>query len=159
MKFELHSIEGGTSTTEDGGTFIAQSIYAPGIVKMAKEEYASRSTKRKEWALELIGSGWPSLPYLAVIKLVKGEYTVEGSTVIVDVPEIPNERDEISQKYNDSACNSCPNCGNDYLLSDHMETDGTSGWREVECNNCGTTFREVYQFSHIEEYTASEVAK
>lgn len=65
-------------------------------------------------------------------------------------------KDSISQKYLESGCNECPNCGSDFLCPDHMETDGAGAWREVECNNCGTNFREVFSFSFIENYEVKE---
>lgn len=86
-KFTLSSIEGGEEkVNENGQRTVSLGVSAPAIVDLARRGYRSGD---EEWAKDLISSGWPTLPYLAVMKAVKGDYKVEGTDVIIDIPEIP----------------------------------------------------------------------
>lgn len=53
-------------------------IHMPGIVRYAQ------AMKPRE-ARRLLRDGFPELPTLALYKLLEGEYTVDGETVVVTV--------------------------------------------------------------------------
>lgn len=51
-----------------------------------------------------------------------------------------------------SMYNSCPKCGGDSLVADHMDYSYDTAWRRVECQLCGFEYQEVFDFLHNEDF-------
>jgi hypothetical protein len=46
---------------------------------------------------------------------------------------------------------SCPKC-NGYLTADYFESDSECAWMDVFCSRCNFKYREVFKFSHSEDF-------
>lgn len=40
--------------------------------------------------------------------------------------------------------NTCPECGSDNIWGDELLQEGSCAWQEVECQDCGYVWRDVY---------------
>ena len=59
---------------------------------------------------------------------------------------------EQKKNYISSGGNECPKCGSSEISPIYgFETDGTSAWRAVECDECGKRWNDVYKLIDIEE--------
>jgi transcription elongation factor Elf1 len=54
------------------------------------------------------------------------------------------------QKYMDNGGNECPHCGGTDISGCGFESDGTHAWREVECENCGKEWKELFSMTGVE---------
>jgi len=45
----------------------------------------------------------------------------------------------------------CPNCGSIHILADRIEADGNTAWSNVECSDCGKTWKDVYTLTSVED--------
>jgi predicted Zn finger-like uncharacterized protein len=53
--------------------------------------------------------------------------------------------------------NKCPQCGSYKITADTLEVpDGDSTSRKVKCDDCRTTWTEVWEFIHIEAINVPE---
>ncbi len=50
----------------------------------------------------------------------------------------------------------CPACGSTAVAGGHIVAEYTSAWAEVECENCGSTWRDVYTMTGYEELKVGE---
>lgn len=58
------------------------------------------------------------------------------------------------KKYLDHSGNICPYCGSRDISNDgDVETDDNYAWRDVICDDCGSTWRDLYTLTGAEEIT------
>jgi hypothetical protein len=55
------------------------------------------------------------------------------------------------KKYLESCGNICPYCGGDDLNTGNIQTDSGSAWQDVDCENCGSEWRDLYTLTEVEE--------
>jgi len=59
-----------------------------------------------------------------------------------------------SQDYVSHGGNNCPHCNSTDIEGGSFETDDFGAWRKVECNECGSTWEDIYnlvKFDNFEE--------
>jgi len=47
----------------------------------------------------------------------------------------------------------CPYCGSISITGESVDIDGTGAWQEVDCQECGRRWRDVYRLADVEEIT------
>ena len=57
---------------------------------------------------------------------------------------------DLENAYMDNGGNECPHCGGTDISSCGFESDDTYAWREVECENCGKEWKELFSMTGIE---------
>jgi hypothetical protein len=50
----------------------------------------------------------------------------------------------------------CIQCGEDSFTGSPLDSSYNSVWRDMECDNCGTAWTEVYTISHLENITIGD---
>jgi len=55
------------------------------------------------------------------------------------------------KKYLESGGNICPYCGSDDLNTGNVQTDSGIAWQDVECDGCGSEWRDLYTLTGVEE--------
>jgi formate dehydrogenase maturation protein FdhE len=55
------------------------------------------------------------------------------------------------QEYLENNGNACPNCDSQEISASVVEFDDTTAWREVVCDECGSTWADVYQLQGYED--------
>lgn len=78
-----------------------------------------------------------------------------GSNLALEFNEIEdNEENKLTeqQKTEYLNCSSqCPVCHSDDICAERIEADGESAFGEVECNECGKRWRDVYTLTSVED--------
>lgn len=59
--------------------------------------------------------------------------------------------DAAVRKYLHSGASRCPACGDTDISGGSSEFDGLESWRDVECEACGATWREVFKMVGVME--------
>jgi formate dehydrogenase maturation protein FdhE len=54
------------------------------------------------------------------------------------------------QKYMETEGNVCPHCGSGDISGGNFEAEGLYVWRNVECDNCDTTWNENFKMTGID---------
>ena len=57
---------------------------------------------------------------------------------------------DLENAYMEKGGNECPHCGGTDISSCGFESDDTYAWREVECENCGKEWKELFSMTGIE---------
>ena len=55
------------------------------------------------------------------------------------------------KKYMERGGNICPYCSSEDIDGERIEADGNIAWTQVNCNNCGSIWRDLYNLIGVEE--------
>jgi len=51
----------------------------------------------------------------------------------------------------------CPKCKCKDIVAGDFDSDDNEAWREIECEQCGYKWLEVYKFSHLENILGERI--
>ena len=60
------------------------------------------------------------------------------------------EYERTEYEYIQNGGNNCPHCGSSDISGGSFEADGTSAWRDVECEECGESWHDIYSLTGIQ---------
>lgn len=50
-----------------------------------------------------------------------------------------------NEEYISHGGSKCPYCNSYNITSDGIEVDGATAWQDIECEDCGETWRDVFK--------------
>jgi len=55
-----------------------------------------------------------------------------------------------AEEYIAAGAGKCPFCLSDDIDGGHIEVDGEQTWQEVECQNCGAVWQDIYKLVAVD---------
>jgi hypothetical protein len=61
-----------------------------------------------------------------------------------------------NKDYVNDGGNFCPHCQSNDIEAEHFEVDSGHAWQPVSCNNCGSTWNDVYVLTGFTDFEKGE---
>ena len=63
---------------------------------------------------------------------------------------------KMEKEYLEHGGQRCPVCGSDKVSSGNVEIDGSQGYANVDCGNCGATWTDIFKLVGIDNLEVGE---
>ncbi len=74
-----------------------------------------------------------------------------NSCIITHIPTHIGNKKMTNEEYVNYKGTKCPHCQSHNITAESIESDGAIAWSTVECEDCGETWRDVYQLVGYEK--------
>ena len=65
--------------------------------------------------------------------------------------------EKMEQEYLENSGGKCPVCNSDDINADSVELDGSQGYGNVDCAECGATWTDIYKLAGIDNLEVGNV--